>query len=102
MTTQMAEMPAEPRTIIGWVGGSLVFDLVVRDCPLRFREARDRFEREYLLATLRLHGGNISRTADAIRVSRRHLRTRIVALGIDVRAARVPSSAQQHTAAESV
>ena len=91
MTTRMADLTAVPQTVVGWVGGTLVFDLMVINCPVRFRDARDAFEREFLLAVLRLHGGNISHTAEAIRVSRRHLRTRIVALGIDVRSTRASS-----------
>ena len=44
--------------------------------------ARRRFEREWLLARLREHGGNISRTANAIGMARESLSRKIKAHGI--------------------
>jgi two-component system nitrogen regulation response regulator NtrX len=48
-----------------------------------WREAKQRFERAYLLRKLAENGGNISRTAEAIGVERTHLHRRIKVLGID-------------------
>ncbi len=51
-----------------------------------FREAKDRmvldFERGYLLRALRAHGGNISRTAEAIGMVRQSLQQKIRELGL--------------------
>ncbi len=52
----------------------------------RFAEAKrtaiERFERQYLLRALRAHGGNISRTADAIGIVRQSLQQKIRDLGL--------------------
>ncbi|MEZ5283263.1 MAG: sigma-54 dependent transcriptional regulator [Vicinamibacterales bacterium] len=45
-------------------------------------EARDRFEREYILHVLATHQGNISRTADALGVERSNLYKKMRAFGI--------------------
>ena len=47
-------------------------------------EARRGFEREWLLAKLKRHGGNISRTATAIGIARESLSRKIKAFGIEV------------------
>jgi two-component system nitrogen regulation response regulator NtrX len=47
-------------------------------------DARRAFEREFLLARLREHGWNISRTADAIGLARETLSRKVRAHGIDV------------------
>jgi two-component system nitrogen regulation response regulator NtrX len=47
-------------------------------------EARRGFEREWLLAKLKQHGGNISRTATAIGIARESLSRKIKAFGIEV------------------
>ncbi len=47
-------------------------------------EARRGFEREWLLAKLKQHGGNISRTAMAIGIARESLSRKIKAFGIEV------------------
>jgi two-component system nitrogen regulation response regulator NtrX len=47
-------------------------------------EARRSFEREWLLAKLGEHGGNISRTAAAIGIARESLSRKIKAFGIEV------------------
>jgi two-component system nitrogen regulation response regulator NtrX len=47
-------------------------------------EARRAFEREFLVARLREHGWNISRTADAIGLARETLSRKVRAHGIDV------------------
>jgi Response regulator containing CheY-like receiver, AAA-type ATPase, and DNA-binding domains len=49
---------------------------------LDYKEARRRFEAEYLLAKLEENGGNISRTAEQIGMERSHLHKKVKALGI--------------------
>jgi DNA-binding NtrC family response regulator len=63
-----------PRTKVGTPGASPGADLPFADAK---RQAVDRFERDYLLAALRRHGGNISRTAAAIGMVRQSLQQKI-------------------------
>jgi two-component system nitrogen regulation response regulator NtrX len=49
---------------------------------LPLHEARDRFEREYILRALAANNGNISRTADALGVERSNLYRKMRAFGI--------------------
>ena len=51
------------------------------DLPLR--EARDLFERRFILTKLREHGGNVKRTAQALSIERSHLYRKMKAFGID-------------------
>ena len=50
---------------------------------LALREAREVFEREYLLAQISRFGGNISRTAEFVGMERSALHRKLKALGID-------------------
>ena len=53
------------------------------DAPLLpLADARDRFERDYILQVLAAHQGNISRTADALAVERSNLYKKMRAFGI--------------------
>ncbi|MDX1583107.1 MAG: sigma-54 dependent transcriptional regulator, partial [Thermoanaerobaculia bacterium] len=52
------------------------------DLPLK--EAREKFEREYILRKLRELGGNVSRTAEALGVERSNLYRKLNAYGIQV------------------
>ncbi len=52
------------------------------DAPLR--DARDDFERRYILASLRRHRGNVSRTADALQIERSNLYRKLRSYGIEV------------------
>jgi len=52
------------------------------DSSLPLAEAREQFERDYILQALALHGGNISRTADALGVERSNLYKKMKAFGI--------------------
>jgi two-component system nitrogen regulation response regulator NtrX len=52
---------------------------------LPLREARERFEREYLLAQIGRFGGNISRTAGFVGMERSALHRKLKALGIGTR-----------------
>lgn len=49
-----------------------------------FREARARFEREYLVRKISEYKGNVSRTAEAIGLERSYLHRKIKAYGIDI------------------
>ena len=49
---------------------------------LPLADARDRFERAYIVQVLALHQGNISRTADALAVERSNLYKKMRAFGI--------------------
>lgn len=49
---------------------------------LPMREARERFEREYLIAQINRFGGNISRTANFIGMERSALHRKLKALGV--------------------
>jgi two-component system nitrogen regulation response regulator NtrX len=51
---------------------------------LTLKEARDEFERQYILARLREFAGNISRTAEALGVERSNLYRKLHAYGIRV------------------
>jgi len=48
-----------------------------------FRKAKSIFEREYLKKMLKLHNGNVKRTAESIGIERRHLHRKIKSLGIE-------------------
>ena len=50
--------------------------------PMPLHEARDRFERDYILRALAAHHGNISRTADALGVERSNLYRKMRGFGI--------------------
>ncbi|HTM23801.1 MAG TPA: sigma-54 dependent transcriptional regulator [Vicinamibacterales bacterium] len=50
--------------------------------PLPLHEARERFERDYILRALATQNGNISRTADALGVERSNLYRKMRAFGI--------------------
>ena len=50
---------------------------------LPLREAREIFEREYLLAQVNRFGGNISRTAEFVGMERSALHRKLKALGMD-------------------
>jgi len=51
---------------------------------LTLKEARDEFEKQYILSRLRELGGNVSRTADALGVERSNLYRKLHAYGIKV------------------
>ena len=55
-------------------------DVQVDALPLH--EARDRFEREYIVRALAAQQGNISRTADALGVERSNLYRKMKGFGI--------------------
>jgi two-component system nitrogen regulation response regulator NtrX len=55
---------------------------IASDLPLK--EARDEFEKQYILARLRDYAGNVSRTADALGVERSNLYKKLHLYGIRV------------------
>jgi two-component system nitrogen regulation response regulator NtrX len=71
-----------PATVNGsgspWAQGSKP-DLII---SLPLREAREIFEREYLLAQINRFGGNISRTASFIGMERSALHRKLKSLGV--------------------
>jgi two-component system nitrogen regulation response regulator NtrX len=52
------------------------------DAPLR--DAREDFERRYILASLKRHRGNVTRTAEALAVERSNLYRKLKSYGIEV------------------
>jgi two-component system nitrogen regulation response regulator NtrX len=54
----------------------------VDEAPVALVEARERFEREYILRVLALQQGNISRTAEVLGVERSNLYRKMRSLGI--------------------
>ena len=54
-----------------------------RGRDLALREARDLFERRFILSKLREHGGNVKRTAEALNIERSHLYRKMKSYGID-------------------
>ncbi|MCK7592407.1 sigma-54-dependent transcriptional regulator [Pseudomarimonas salicorniae] len=59
---------------------------VALDLPLR--EARERFERHYLLQQLQTVGGSVGKLAKLAGVERTHLYRKLKELGVDIRASR--------------
>jgi two-component system nitrogen regulation response regulator NtrX len=55
---------------------------------LPLREAREMFEREYLMAQVIRYGGNISRTADFVGMERSALHRKLKSLGVSTDARR--------------
>jgi two-component system nitrogen regulation response regulator NtrX len=50
---------------------------------LALREARELFERRFILTKLREHGGNVKRTAEALNIERSHLYRKMKSYGIE-------------------
>lgn len=59
----------------------LVDDLVGRGMTLE--QAREQFERQFIVSCLQSHRGNLSRSADALGVHRNTLRNKVERLGIE-------------------
>ena len=69
------EIGATAPASLGWEKGSELM-------ALELREAREVFEREYLLAQVTRFGGNISRTAEFVGMERSALHRKLKTLGI--------------------
>jgi two-component system nitrogen regulation response regulator NtrX len=63
-------------------GGAFGVTETAAGAPLALHEARDRFERDYILKALAAQQGNISRTADVLGVERSNLYRKMRAFGI--------------------
>lgn len=68
---------------IGDSGGSVGWDKAPEVMNLPLREAREAFEREYLLFHLTRFGGNISRTAEFVGMDRAALHRKLKGLGMN-------------------
>jgi len=76
-----AEMlPSEIRSSTPQVGGNGSSDQII---SLPLREARELFEKEYLMAQINRFGGNISRTAAFIGMERSALHRKLKSLGLN-------------------
>ena len=72
-------LPADLGSSAPWGGGGGRGDLVI---SLPLREAREIFERDYLVAQINRFGGNISRTAAFIGMERSALHRKLKSLGV--------------------
>ena len=61
-------------------GGGIILPTALATLPLR--EAREAFEREYLMTQINRFGGNISRTANFVGMERSALHRKLKSLGI--------------------
>ncbi len=67
---------------VSFIGDAPVVDAAAPAAVTPLAEARDRFERDYILHVLAAQHGNISRTADALGVERSNLYKKMRAFGI--------------------
>jgi two-component system, NtrC family, nitrogen regulation response regulator NtrX len=67
---------------LSFLDGGVPVDETAAGVPLPLHEARERFERDYILRALAGQQGNISRTADALGVERSNLYRKMRAFGI--------------------
>lgn len=74
------EISVSETTQSGDQGGKIVLPSVMATLPLR--EAREEFEREYLLTQINRFGGNISRTAQFVGMERSALHRKLKSLGV--------------------
>jgi len=77
--------PIEPREIPGQPAAAAENDGMVLGgvaCALPLREARELFEREYLVTQINRFGGNISRTANFVGMERSALHRKLKSLGV--------------------
>ena len=73
-----SELPGQEAAVEG--NGRLVLGGAMATLPLR--EAREVFEREYLLTQINRFGGNISRTANFVGMERSALHRKLKSLGV--------------------
>jgi two-component system nitrogen regulation response regulator NtrX len=68
------------------VAGSAVATGVLSTQPYdSLRDARNAFEKDYIARKLREHNGNVSKTAEDLKIERSHLHRKIKLLGIELR-----------------
>ena len=68
--------------VSGSVDGGALAGLDASLVSLPLREAREAFEREYLIAQINRFGGNISRTAEFVGMERSALHRKLKSLGV--------------------
>jgi two-component system nitrogen regulation response regulator NtrX len=73
---------AQDLAFLGHDGLSMAATTAAADPSLPLAEARERFERDYILQALATQQGNISRTADMLGVERSNLYKKMRAFGI--------------------
>jgi two-component system nitrogen regulation response regulator NtrX len=80
----MIMVPGDTITLadVGFLDSGLPGAAIDGDISLPLLEARERFEREYILRALAAQQGNISRTAEALGVERSNLYRKMRAFGI--------------------
>ena len=74
--------PSELETQGGGTSSGDALALGPQITSLALREARELFEREYLLAQINRFGGNISRTAQFVGMERSALHRKLKSLGV--------------------
>ena len=77
---EASELPGQETPVDGGTGARLVLGGAMATLPLR--EAREVFEREYLLTQINRFGGNISRTANFVGMERSALHRKLKSLGV--------------------
>jgi DNA-binding NtrC family response regulator len=80
------ETPVEPDEVAELLAGGTGDDAAVVHSPLfamPLREAREAFERQYLIARLRQVDGSVGQLAEAVEMERTHLYRKLRQLGID-------------------
>jgi two-component system nitrogen regulation response regulator NtrX len=71
-----------PPEIVSLTPTTLQLDRGVEIMGMALRDARETFEREYLLAQVNRFGGNISRTASFVGMERSALHRKLKSLGV--------------------
>ena len=79
---------ALPPEITGKLHDSSTTRQPIESLSLSLRQAREQFEREYLLAQIERFGGNISRTAEFVGMERSALHRKLKSLGVHLNADR--------------
>jgi two-component system nitrogen regulation response regulator NtrX len=85
------EIISSTPNVLKWEKGGEIMMLPLRD-------AREMFEREYLLAQVTRFGGNISRTANFIGMERSALHRKLKMLGVHGASTHVPAPTAEHIA----
>jgi two-component system, NtrC family, nitrogen regulation response regulator NtrX len=67
---------------LSFLDGAIPIDAPDQTVTMPLHEARDQFERDYILRALAAQQGNISRTADVLGVERSNLYRKMRAFGI--------------------
>jgi len=82
-TISVKDIPPAIMQAVGGGGHSSGGGMTGIDLELPYKEAKDAFERAYIRAQLEKNNGNISRTAEAIRLERSNLHKKIKQLNIE-------------------